>query len=188
MSFVNKAFIRYAIKFISIFILLYGGTYAFIGITAPGGKIYNEWLSLHLNYVNWLRAIILHGASFFTNLYGFVTVVPDDYTVSIPQLASVRIVYSCLGYGVLSFWIAFIMANEVTNKMKLKWGIGGMILILVSNMVRISFLLIGTAKKWPTLFKVDHHTVYSICNYLLIIALIFFFNKRVNKNFRKANY
>ena len=177
----NKSFIKYSVIFISTFLLLYGGTYAFIGITAPGGGYYNKWLSENLNYVNWLRYTILYGASFLTHLVGFETIVPDGYTIRIPHLASVRIVYACLGYGVLSFWVAFIVANKVPIKMKLIWGLLGITLIIVSNMIRISVLLIASAKKWPTLFKVDHHTVYSICNYLLIILLVYLFSKKAIK-------
>jgi exosortase/archaeosortase family protein len=177
----NKAFIKYCLVFISVFVLLYGGTYAFIGITAPGGGFYNEWLSKHLNYVNWLRSTLLHGAGLITELFGFDTYVPDGNTVGIVHSARVHMVYACLGYGVLSFWIAFVVANKVSVKAKLLWGFLGVAVIMLSNMVRISILLIANHKRWPSLFKVDHHTVYSICNYIIVIALIYLFAKKVRK-------
>jgi exosortase/archaeosortase family protein len=177
----NKEFIRYASVFLGVFLVLYGGTYAFIGITAPGGKLYSEWLANHLNYVSWFRQFLLSGAGVFVQPFGLDAHVIDPYTLSVSGVASVRMVYACLGYGIISFWIAFVVANPITIKQKIGWGFGGSVAIVISNMIRIAVLLIASAKKWPTLFKIDHHTVYSICNYLLIILLIFLFNKQLRK-------
>ena len=115
------------------------------------------------------------------SVLGYETYLEDAYTIKVVNGASVRLVYSCLGYGVISFWIAFIAANQANIYFKLKWLVIGIFFIIFSNTIRISFLLIANENKWPKVFNIDHHTVYNIINYVLLIILIFIFQNQLTK-------
>jgi len=178
----NKAFLTYAIKLLLLYFILDYGTTFFIGITSKGGKYYVGWLDEHLNYVRWLRYTILYGTKAIMNIIGFETNIVSEFVIRIKDGHGVQLVYSCLGYGVLSFWIAFVVANTGTKLFKAKWLALGCSIILLSNMLRIVVLLIANQKKWVKPFSLDHHTFYNIIAYILVCILILFFVKAVRKN------
>jgi exosortase/archaeosortase family protein len=91
-------------------------------------------------------------------------------------------VYSCIGYGLISFWIAFIFANPVHWKKKIKWGTIGVVSIFIINVIRISLLLIVINNKWPNGINVDSHTLFNIVAYCLIFLLIFLFDRSEKKS------
>ena len=177
----NKDFLKYVLILLVVYVVLDYGTYAFIGITTPDGKYYVSFFDEYFNYVKVLRLIILAGSQFWMSVLGYETYLQDAYTIKVVNGASVRLVYSCLGYGVISFWIAFIAANQVNIYFKLKWLVIGIFFIIFSNTIRISFLLIANENKWPKVFNIDHHTVYNIINYVLLIILIFIFQNQLTK-------
>ena len=177
----NKDFLRYVFILLIVYAVLDYGTYAFIGITSPDGKYYISFFDKYLNYVKALRLIILTGSQLLMSMLGYETFLLDPYTVKVVNGASVRLVYSCLGYGVISFWIAFMVANKVNVYFKLKWLLIGIFVIIFSNIIRISFLLIANENKWSKVFDIDHHTVYNIINYVLLIILIFIFQNQLTK-------
>lgn len=177
----NKAFIQYAIKLLLIYFILDYGTTFFIAITGKGGKYYSAWLENNLNYVRWLRYTILYGTKGMMSVLGFETNIVSEYVIRIKGGYGVQLVYSCLGYGILSFWIAFIIANKGTKIFKTKWLLIGCFIILFSNMSRITILLISNQKKWFKPFNLDHHTFYNIIAYIIVIIMIFLFLKDAKK-------
>lgn len=177
----DKAFYIYTIKLLLIYAVLDYGTTFFIGISSPGGKYYFKWLDQYFNYVTWLRNTILFGSKGLMALLGYETDVITAYVIKIRDGASVQLVYSCLGYGVLSFWTAFVVANSGKLRFKIKWILMGFSIIIFSNIVRICTLLIANQKKWYKPFSLDHHTTYNIISYILIIILMFTFLKYQNK-------
>ena len=58
-----------------------------------------------------LRASLLWGAKGLLALFNYKTYLPDKYHLLMKGGSGVHIVYSCIGYGVMSFWGAFIIAN-----------------------------------------------------------------------------
>ena len=172
----NRDFWIYIFKFISAFCLLYFGTLAIIGFSVPGGY-YSPFIAEHLNFVDWLRRSLLYGAKGVTYLFGFDTQVEGQYILRITHGHSIRMVYQCIGYGVMSFWAAFVFANSALIVKKIKWIVGGWILIWIINVVRISLLLIAVNKRWSTPLKIDHHTLFNIAAYLLILIMIYFFDR-----------
>ena len=88
-----------------------------------------------------------------------------------------HLVYSCVGYGVMSFWIAFILANQVKWQKKIKWIITGVALIFIINVARISLLLVAVNEKWQIFFNMDNHVLFNIAAYILIFTMIYFFDR-----------
>ncbi|MBW7953081.1 MAG: hypothetical protein H3C56_11160, partial [Chitinophagaceae bacterium] len=93
----------------------------------------------------------------------------------------VRMVYSCIGYGVLCFWTAFILVNKGKFWFKTKWLISGLIIIFITNVLRVVVLLIALQKKMFKPFTLDHHTFYNIVAYLIVIGMMLLFLKQLKK-------
>lgn len=175
----NKSFLIYAIKLLIIYLVLDYGTYIFIGISSPGGKTYYEWLDKYLNYISWLRSLILNSSQKIVSLLGFAVYRQNDHIIRIKGGAGVQMVYSCLGYGVMSFWIAFVLATEKIEKVvKFKWLLGGLMIIIVSNIARVVILLIAINKKWTKPVNIEHHTFYNYIVYLIVISMMLLFLKK----------
>lgn len=177
----NKAFLIYATKLLLIYFVLDYGTTFFIGITSPGGY-YISWLDKYFNYVNGLRNIILYGAKAIMQVLNYDVYMPNVYTLRVKGGSAVHMVYSCLGYGLISFWIAFVLATaEIKRSMKLKWLLLGTSIIVLSNMVRVAILLLAVHKKWAKPVNLEHHTFYNYVVYAIIIGFMLLFLRRVNK-------
>lgn len=169
-------FIIYLVKFIGIFSILYFGTIGLIGLVAPGGY-YSPFIAHYFNYVPLLRYSLLQGAKAFLSIAGFDTYTKDIYTLKLSNGIGVHVGYDCLGYGVLSFWAAFIIANKGSWLKKSKWLFGGLLLIWFINVIRISMLLIAINKHWSTPFGFDHHTWFNISAYSCIFLMIYIFDR-----------
>ncbi|MCU0322516.1 MAG: archaeosortase/exosortase family protein [Chitinophagaceae bacterium] len=177
----NKAFFSYAIKLLRLYFILDYGTTFFIAVTGKGGKYYIEWLDVNLNYVRWLRYIILYGTKAIMTVLGFETNIVSEYVIRIKGGYGVQLVYSCLGYGILSFWIAFVVANKGRTFFKAKWLALGCSVILFSNMLRITVLLVANQNKWYKPLSIDHHTFYNIIAYIIVIIMMLYFLKAARK-------
>ncbi len=151
-----------------------------IGISAPGGY-YVPFIEKYLNYVLWYRSFLLHGVSSVMSIFGYNTILVSIFVIKIVNANSVQLVYSCLGFGVLSFWVAFVLANEGKIFFKLKWALTGFFLISFCNILRISFILIATNKDWMQFLPLEHHTTYNIISYGILMILIYFYTKKLPK-------
>ncbi len=168
-------FTIYLLRFIGIFCILFYGTIGVIGLTSPGGY-YSPFLDHYFNYVAWLRSSLLYGAKILLSFCGFETWVRNIYNLQMLHGRGVHIGFDCLGYGVMSFWAAFIIANEGSVLKKVKWIVGGLLLIWVINVLRISLLLVAINKHWAMPLGLNHHTWFNIVAYSCIFAMIYTFD------------
>ncbi len=175
----------YLIKFIGIFCICYFGTLAVIGLSVTEGY-YSSFIDKYLDYVSILRYSLLHGSKFLVSLLGYKALIADIFSLRIEQGKEVHIGFDCLGYGVMSFWIAFVVANKGTFIKKLKWVLGGLFLIWLINVTRISMLLVAINNHWVTPYF-DHHTWFNIFAYLQIFILIFFYDRSAKTRSRTIN-
>jgi exosortase/archaeosortase family protein len=88
--------------------------------------------------------------------------------------------YECVGYGVMSFWAAFVGASVSSFPKKIMWLFIGFIALWVLNIVRLALLLLATNKGWPVPFGWDHHTWFNILAYIFIFTMIYLFHKNSN--------
>lgn len=179
-----KPLLFYFLKFGGAFCLFYFGTLAVIGLSTPENQ-YSKFVADYLNFINPLRASLLYGAKGFLSLTGTSTFFSDTYTLKMQSGEGVRMVYSCIGYGVMSFWTAFIVANNGSWQKKMKWSIGGLIALWSINVLRIGLLLLATNKHWPVPFGWDHHTWFNIFAYATIFGMIYFYDRSFKKNVSK---
>ena len=177
-SFLNKRILIYLVKFIGAFCFFYFGTLAIIGLSAPVGY-YSGFVDKYLNFIPAFRDSLLYASKYFLAIFGY-----ESYQAAPTQLrmvggGAVNLVYSCLGYGVTSFWLAFVFANTGSWKKKLLWMIGGTAVLYIINVVRISLVLLSNDRGWHFPFGWDNHTWFNITAYLAIFILIYFFDRSV---------
>jgi exosortase/archaeosortase family protein len=172
----NKPFVIYLVKFLFTFCALYYGTIAFIGIASPGGW-YWHFGDQYLDYVAGLRYLLLHAASALLLLAGYDIYLKDEYSIRLVNGLGVHVGYDCIGYGVIFFWVAFILANKVPVKQKIGWLVVGVVVIFFVNVVRIALMLIAVNKKWPAVLGFDNHTWFNIVAYTVIFFMIYLFDQ-----------
>ena len=172
----SKEFVKYLIKFVLTFCMLYYGTIALIGITSPGGY-YMPFAAKYLDYVSGLRFLLLHSSKWMLSLIGYDIYLKDIYTIKLANGSGVHVGYDCIGYGVLFFWVAFIYANNVPAAKKIRWMLGGIACIWIVNVIRISLMLIAVNNKWKPVFNLDNHTWFNIAAYTVIFTMIYLFDQ-----------
>lgn len=178
--------LKYTIHFIGIFLVLYCGTMAVIGLAAPVGY-YAPFIDHYLNYTAWLRTSLFFGAQQLLNLLAYPTTVSSSYVIRILPGAGVHLGYSCLGYGVSSFWVAFVLANEARLSKKLWWLLGGLLVLWCINILRIALLVIAIHKNGTGDFIFYHHTWFNIAAYGCIFTGMYYFDRNINKTPRILN-
>lgn len=171
-------------KFLLLFSLLFFGTEFWIGITSPG-NYYSPFCSKYLNYIDLLRNSLLKAANVLCNILGYSTTVISKTTIMGFNGYKATIIYSCIGYGILSFWTAFVISYPSSFKQKIKWLLCGSLLLWFINVVRISLLLIYINKvKSITTFP-KHHLVYNIIAYTVVFFMIYLFSRNKSQLIHK---
>lgn len=155
--------------------VLYYGSQAIIGLSAKGGY-YNSFVAEYLNYPLALRKALLHTSGAILDLLGYQSEIVEPFKVKLVNGRGVKIVYSCLGIGLFSFWAAFIFANKSSLRRSILFLFAGLLFIFLINVLRLVLLCIAVNKNWNMLFGLDHHTLFSIASYTLIILLILAFD------------
>jgi exosortase/archaeosortase family protein len=169
-------FPRYLIKFIGIFCLCYFGTLAVIGLASPSGH-YSPFVAKYLDYVSWLKRSMINTTAFILSLFHIPTVKESGFALRIKGGVGIIISMSCVGYGVYSFWIAFVVANTGTFWKKVRWVLGGLLVLWLVNVTRITLLLLAINRGWPMPLGIDHHTWFNIVAYTLIIIFIVLYDR-----------
>ncbi|UEG49448.1 exosortase/archaeosortase family protein [Ferruginibacter lapsinanis] len=175
-----KSFSKYFFKFILIFCFLYFGTQLIIGLTVPGNH-YSSFVHHYLDYISLLRKSLLKGSELIIDALGYRSFVVDNYFLKIENGSYVRMVYSCLGIGIFSFWAAFVIANEGKIVKKIEWVFIGVIIIWLINIARICLLLLAHNNKWTVPSFINHHTIFNIAAYGAVFLLMYAFDRSQKK-------
>jgi exosortase/archaeosortase family protein len=157
--------------------VLYFGTLAVEGMAAPEGKYYSSFIDKYLDYVSWLRSSLTHATKLFVSAFGYHADLLSPTLLQVRGGRGVHVGYSCLGYGVLSFWIAFVFANRGSWKRKAAWIFGGAFVLWIINVLRISLVLLAANRNWEFPFGWDHHTWFNIVAYGTIFAMIWVYDR-----------
>ncbi len=170
-KYLSNGYAIYLLKFSGLFSLFYFGTLAIIGLSTKENS-YSPFVANYLDYVTPLRSVILHGAGRLLQWSGHQIAWIDDRTIGFPGGESIRMVYSCVGYGVLSFWAAFVLANTGSGGKKAAWIMGGTLALCGINILRVYLMVIAINKGQKPPLGLDHHTWFNIAAYLLIFLMI----------------
>lgn len=178
-SYPKKELIVYLLKFGGTFVFLYFGTLGIIGLSTPENN-HSPFVADYLNYVDLLRLFLLKGAKLALSLFGYTSNLEGSYVLRLSEGTGIRMVYSCIGYGVMSFWTAFVIANKGKFGKKSVWIIGGLLVLSFINILRICILLVAGAKKAALPFGWDHHTFFNIAAYAAIFSMIYFYDRSLD--------
>jgi exosortase/archaeosortase family protein len=165
--------LKFALIFISLFLLFYYFNILFFGITSPGNH-YIPFLAEHLNYIYALRWLLLYCSAFVLQCFGF-SVVVNNYELLVAGRGIIVLAYSCLGLGVLSFFTAFVIAYPKSLKAKIIFLLAGIITIEFLNVIRFVLLALFWNKQDNRI--IDHHTIFNILIYILISISLYFWVK-----------
>ena len=174
---INPAAI-FIVRFLGLFALLYGFYIFYLSITSPGGKLYIPFLNEHLNFISGLRHVLIQSSSAILNLFGYQTKTNSTQMLVIGHNI-ILVGYDCLGFGIMSFFTAFVLAYPGRLKPKLYFYFIGLIGIQVLNLLR--FMLLALYWKHSTVYISDHHTIYNMVTYLLIGISVYFYTRYQSK-------
>ncbi len=184
MSRQNRQLVAYTAKFLGFFAILFYGTEAVIGLSAPGNN-YSAFVDRYLDFITPFRNFLLNASIGLLSLFGVEAGSREDILFWKGGQA-LRMSYSCIGYGVISFWVAFILANPGPPKKKATWILAGAFLLCFINILRVSLLLVAINRGWPIPFGWDHHTWFNIVCYAVIFGMIYRFDKKTKSTGAKA--
>lgn len=173
--------IKFIVTFLFLFLLFYYFNLLFLGITSPG-NYYSPFLAGNLNYIQWLRSLLLSGSALILRAFGF-DVIYNHIDLLVAGKGTIRLAYDCLGLGVMSFFIAFVIAYPKKLSSKLWFLISGLLGIQFLNIIRFVLLALFWSKK--TNQVIDHHTIFNIIIYILIMICLYFWVKSKD---RTINY
>lgn len=169
-------FFIYLIKFLGVLCILYFGTTFIVGLTVPGGY-YSPFIAQYLNYPDWLGISLLKGARLLLSMLGYTSELLGHDVLRLQGGKSILLAFPCLGYGIMSFWAAFVFANTGTALKKAGWILGGWLALWLINVIRIALLLISLEKHWPIPFGFSYHTQFNIVAYLLIFIMMWVYDR-----------
>lgn len=177
----NKKAIKFVVALLVLYILFSQGNLFMNSVMTPGSRFYNAYIADHFDYIQGLKTALIVPAVWIIKAFGFYAIhnEMDVMVVSGPYL---RVNYSCLGLGVMSFLAAFVLAFPATWKSTFKMLVIGFIAIYVLNVLRIAGLgvLLGFFKSQRNNFTY-HHEIFNIIVYICIFAMLYFWIKKSNK-------
>ncbi|OLY93797.1 exosortase/archaeosortase family protein [Cnuella takakiae] len=169
--------LSFTFKFLGLFAVLYYFHLFYWGLTTPDGTVYSSFLDLHFNYINWWTSLIVHTAKAASATLGLVTEIKGLKTLQTNNGSWVNVNFACLGFGVLSFWFAFVWASRVGLRKMMMWTLAGLIGFFVLNSIRICVLLYALHQNWQVNRFMDHHETFNVITYLFIFLLIYLFSR-----------
>lgn len=172
--FSDKVFRKFVIQFLLVFCIAYFGTLAVIGLAAPEGR-YSAFVDHYADYVSWMRWALLGASKWMMSFFGADTYITPDFHLRYVNGRGVYLAYDCVGYGVMSFWIALVLAFPGKWIKKAGWLLSGLLILYVINVARISLFLYVTNKNSEMPLGIDHHTWFNIFAYLAIFIMLYYF-------------
>lgn len=177
----DKKAIKFIITLFVLYILFSQGNLFMNSVMSPGARFYNAYIAEHFDYIQGLKTALIIPAVWIIKLFGFYAIYNemDVMVVSGPLL---RINYSCLGLGVMSFLAAFVLSFPASWKSTLKMLVIGLISIYVLNILRIAGLgvLFGTFQSQRNYFEY-HHEIFNVIVYIIIFIMLYIWIRKNTK-------
>lgn len=158
--------------FLTLYAVFYFGNKAFTGVTVPG-NVYIPFLDEHFNYVKVFREFLLQCSAFIIRLFGHTTFI-HDYGIKMENGKGIRLIYACMGFAIFSFWWAMILAFPQSLKNKLIFFLGGTIVIIFLNVLRIALVAVVFNSDWGRAHhNIDHHLIFNIIVYGILFYMLY---------------
>jgi len=178
----NKKAIKFVVALFILYILFSQGNLFMNSVMTPGSRFYNAYIADHFDYIQGLKTALIVPAAWIIKAFGFYAI-HNEMDVMVVAGPYLRVNYSCLGLGVMSFLAAFVLAFPAPWKSTFKMLVIGFIAIYVLNVLRIAGLgvLLGFFKSQRNNFTY-HHEIFNIIVYICIFAMLYFWIKKSNKS------
>ena len=173
----------YIIRFLFLFSMLYGIFQFFIGIAAPGGTLHNDFIEAHVNLVQYYTDVLIRIVVYILNQTGITAYPYGLSAIRTMGRGGVNVGFDCLGLGVISIWIAYVVAHKLPIWRKILAVSVGIVILYFLNVSRISLLVIAYEYHWTDWKKLglDHHTLYNIVSYIFMFFMGWYFVVKVVK-------
>ena len=163
---------KFVIYFIGLSVLFNLGITFFEGLEGIGGTFDSAYYRAHIHLIeNYRQFLLWCNQAFYalwhvpTNRFGEVVQIVGGYM-------GIRLNNGCLGLGVLSIWIAFVLSYPLPRNKRIAAFFFGSILLILINIARLLILLyiyshnIGANYPW-----IDQHFVFNVVSYGFILGM-----------------
>lgn len=177
----DKKAIKFVVALFVLYILFSQGNIFMNSVMTPTGRYYNPYIAEHFDYIQGLKTALIKSAVWIIKLFGFYAI-HNEMDVMVVNGPYLRINYSCLGLGVMSFLAAFVLAFPASWKSTFKMLIIGIISIYLLNIGRIAGLglLFGFFQSQRNYFEY-HHEIFNVLVYIVIFIMLYIW---IRKNTR----
>ncbi|MCX2431371.1 MULTISPECIES: exosortase Y [unclassified Pedobacter] len=174
----NKKAIQFIITLFVLYIFFSQGNLFMFSVMTPTGRYYNPYIAEHFDYIQGLKTALINPAVWIIKLFGFYAI-HNEMDVLIINGPYLRINYSCLGLGVMSFLTAFVLAYPASWKATFKMLFLGIITIYILNILRIAGLglLFGLFQSQRNYFEY-HHEIFNVIVYIIIFVMLYIWIKK----------
>lgn len=177
----DRTFIKFCIKFLLWFAIFYFTSRAIIGLSSPTG-IYSAVVAQYLDYVSGLKELIIFCVIKLLGIFNIAAAAGSQFSVGIVGGKAVIVAMSCVGYGVYSFWLAYVIASNADAKLKIMWASFGLAALFFINIIRIAGFLYTYNKGTLMPLGIDHHTWFNLVAYTIIFLLIYFYEAQLSRH------
>ena len=173
--------IKFVIALFILYIIFSQGNIFMNSVMSTGGRFYNAYIAEHFNYIQGLKTALIKPAVWIIKLFGFYAI-HNEMDVLVVNGPYLRINYSCLGLGVMSFLAAFVLAFPASWKSTIKMLVIGIISIYLLNIGRIAGLglLFGFFQSQRNYFEY-HHEIFNVIVYIIIFIMLFIWIRKNTK-------
>lgn len=173
----NNQPVRFTIIFLVLFLLFYYFNIFYFAITSTGSRYYNAFLATHFNYIGWLRNLLLACSAHILRWFNYM-VIRNEYQLLVVGKSAIHLVYTCLGLGVMSFFAAFVLAYPRALQPKIIFLVTGLLGIQLLNVIRFVLLALFWGRRSQQI--IDHHTIFNIIIYIIIVISLYFWVRSNN--------
>lgn len=150
-----------------------------IGLCAPEG-IYWAFANEHLNFIRTYRHFLIGGTGIICDIFG-LKYIYNDTAIRIVGHGGIKIVYSCLGYGIISILMALAIAvphQKIKNR--ILFLLIGFILFTLLNIVRL--FVVSFYAREASKMSLDHHSAFNaFCYLLILLGMYWWIQKSANR-------
>ncbi|TCD00798.1 exosortase Y [Pedobacter psychroterrae] len=175
----NRKSANFIFSFLFLFLLFYGFNLINIGITTPG-NYYISFLDKYFNYISSWRNFCISSAAYVLKILGYRISTSENHLIN-HGFSGFRLVYSCLGYGIMSCFAAFVIAFPKSTWSKMIFLVAGLTAIQLLNTLR--FILISIYyQPHASVLLMDHHDMFNYILYVILGTSMYFWTGKFSKN------
>lgn len=171
---------RYFLRFAVFYALLYVGVLVLKALADPVGY-YSSFFDHYADLVGGMSRLLLALSKAVVSLAGYDSHFEPGGILRLSSGNGIQLYFECMGFKVLCFWAAFVLANGGRAKTTILWLGAGLVGICLVNAVRLGLLLMAMDGRWERVLHLDHHDWFNIGAYSLVLLLIFFYDRSHGK-------